>query len=225
MRASPLLVLALILAGCLAAPAIVTPTAPASAAADGFRCGAGEAVVGVGADGRLACAPALAGVSCPAGAFLQGVDPAGKPLCAVPGAPTPPPATQEVASNLRVVGVYGSRPDTTHDLDTIIVNLELSASAVPADLTKMIVRYGDGTNVATYAYASAPSFSATWIRGAGGDGVMRSGDLVELKLGLAHPLATRTPVQLSLIPETGSPLSADFKTPATYATDTTVMLR
>src|SRR5438094_9745308 len=46
-------------------------------------------------------------------------------------------ATQEVASNLKVVNVYGVRNDTStskvHKLD---LNLELSAGAVPVDLTK-----------------------------------------------------------------------------------------
>ncbi len=40
-----------------------------------------------------------------------------------------------------------------------------------------------------------------------------------------YRLATRTPVTLSLVPETGAPVSADFKTPSTYGSDLIISLR
>src|SRR5581483_111316 len=133
-------------------------------------------------------------------------------------------ATQEVASNLKVTGVYGVRNSTSADIYTINTQVELSAGALPMDLTKLIIRYSDGSNVYTYSYGS-PGFSTSWIRGTNNSGVMASGDLVQLSMNLGSTLAPRTSVQVVLIPETGSPVNADFKTPATYGTDTTITLR
>ena len=55
---------------------------------------------------------------------------------------------------------------------------------------------------------------------------MESGDLVELHFNLVTAeLVERTSVKIDLIPETGSPVAADFRTPATYSSDTSVTLR
>jgi flagellin FlaB len=133
-------------------------------------------------------------------------------------------ATQEVASNLKIAGVYGVRNSSGVNIYTINTNVELSAGALPMDLTKLIIRYSDGSNVYTYSYGS-PGFSPSWVRGTNNTGVMASGDLVQLQFNLGSLLAPRTTVQVVLIPETGSPVNADFKTPATYGTDTTLTLR
>lgn len=133
-------------------------------------------------------------------------------------------ATQEVASNLKVLNVYGTRNSSSVNIYTLNANVELAAGALPMDLTKLIIRYSDGTNVVTYPYGS-PNFSPTWIRGTNTSAVMQPGDLVQLQFNLGTLLGPRTPVQVSLIPETGSPVQADFKTPATYGTDTTITLR
>jgi flagellin FlaB len=133
-------------------------------------------------------------------------------------------ATQEVSSNLKVAGVYGIRNSTGVDLYKLKVEVELSAGALPMDLTKLIMRYSDGTHVYTYNYGY-PGFNTTWIRGTNNTGVMSSGDLVQLEVELGNTLPTRTSVQLDLVPETGTPVAADFKTPSTYATDTTITLR
>ena len=146
-------------------------------------------------------------------------------------------ATQEVASNLKVTGIYGVRNTTAKDLWDIKINVELSAGAVPMDLTKLIIRYSTGTATRNYAHedvaagladGAAPNtkFNATWIRGGGSNFVMESGDLVQLHFNLYNAeLAERTDVEVSLIPETGSPVQADFKTPATYSSDTIITLR
>jgi len=144
-------------------------------------------------------------------------------------------ATQQVASNLKVSGIYGVRNSTSDDLWDLKVNVELSAGAVPMDMQKLIVRYSTGTAATNYAYNSAAladgaasnsAFHTTWIRGTGTNAVMQPGDLVEIHWNLiSTELATRTDVQVSLIPETGSSVQADFKTPSTYGTDTIITLR
>jgi flagellin FlaB len=144
-------------------------------------------------------------------------------------------ATQEVASNLKVTGIYGVRNSSADDLWDLKLNVELSAGAVPMDLTKLVIRYSDGASTRNYAHASAAladaaasnaAFNATWVRGNGDGFVMQAGDLVQLHFNLYNgELGTRTPVEVSLIPEAGSPVAADFKTPATYSTYTIVTLR
>ena len=142
-------------------------------------------------------------------------------------------ATQEVSSNLKVLNVYGLRNGTgsTDDVQKLKINLELSAGALAIDLTKLIVRYSDGTSSYNYAYGweDGDGFNTTWIRGTNSSAVMQSGDLVEIELhtwpATATEIAERTSVELSLIPETGSAVQADFKTPATYGTNTVITLR
>ena len=147
-------------------------------------------------------------------------------------------ATQEVSSNLKVFNVYGTRDGTpaAGDIMHLQTNVGLAAGATSMDMTKLIIRYSDGTNTVNYAweaYDGTPSdaahFQATWIRG-NGDGsasnsVMLSGDLVQIILDTPAGLATRTSVSVSLIPETGSPVESDFKTPATYGSDASITLR
>jgi flagellin FlaB len=136
-------------------------------------------------------------------------------------------ATQEVSSNLKVLNVYGQRANDTSppsgDINEINITATLSAGALPMDLTKLIIRFSDGSSAATFAYND--DYNADWIRGDGTNDVMQPGDLVQLHFETPSDLATRTTVQVSLIPETGSPVSADFKTPATYGDDTTITLR
>jgi flagellin FlaB len=138
-------------------------------------------------------------------------------------------ATQEVSSNLKVLNVYGVRntsgspPAPSTDITKLKVHLELSAGALPMDLTQLIIRYSDGTNTPdNYADAETTKF---WIRGDGTNDVMQPGDLVELTLQLANTVEPRTSIEVSMIPETGSPVQADFKTPSTYGDDVIITLR
>lgn len=239
-------------AGCATNP---SPIGDADAAHAGISCPAGSSVSGFNAAGAPACAPPAAppplhaGFSCPPGEFVQGFDDAGRPRCALPSSgalpssDAPPQraqgthqeATREVASNLVVTGIYGVRNSTSLDLWDLKMNVELSAGAVPMDLTRLVIRYSDGTTTRNYARSPAPladaappsaSFNATWIRGEGADALMRSGDLVQLHFNLvSRTLAPRTYVETVLVPETGEPVAASFKTPATYSTYTIVTLR
>ena len=139
-------------------------------------------------------------------------------------------ATQEVSSNLKVVDIFGSRVDDTHDLQTIKLQLEMAAGGQPIDLTQVVLRYSDGQSVINYASATlSPSlpkmpFTLTWVRGQGTNNVMESGDLVELSFDTATELAPRTSFEVQLLPEVGSPVDLALKTPSTYYTDTTISL-
>lgn len=150
-------------------------------------------------------------------------------------------ATQEVASNIKLLSVYGHRNASTScnaydcNVDKITLAIELSAGAVPLDLTKLIVRYSDGSNTRNFNYGwqDGDGFNTTWVRGSNNSAVMQAGDLVELRFNTwnydgvitTNGIPTRTAVAISMIPETGSAVLADFKTPATYGTSTVITLR
>jgi flagellin FlaB len=147
-------------------------------------------------------------------------------------------ATQEVSSNLKIINVYGDRgAATTDNLYEFKILAELSAGALPMDLSKLIIRFSDGSTADNYVWATAednstspPKFELSCIRGdcTDSDPVMESGDLVELYFSVDDAgtgIPTRTDIQVSIIPETGSPVVADFKTPSTYGTDVVITLR
>ena len=145
-------------------------------------------------------------------------------------------ATQEVSSNLKVLNVYGIRPGTDKDINEFKINVELAAGALPVDLSKLIVRWANGTASNNYVWAATQSnsttpkqFEITCIRGSCSDSdpVMKSGDLVEIYFSMpaSSYLAPRTSVEVLLTPETGSPMQSDFKTPSTYGSDTVITLR
>src|SRR5205814_4640277 len=116
-------------------------------------------------------------------------------------------ATQEGSSNLRVVDILGTRNDTSHDIWDIKIQMELSAGGQPVDLTQLVLRYSNGTTVRNYIFGGANSYTLNWIRGAGTNNVIDSGDLVELNFNsTSGELAPRTAFEVQLIPEVGSPV-------------------
>jgi flagellin FlaB len=134
-------------------------------------------------------------------------------------------ATQEVSSNLKVVDIYGHRNLSTTNIYNITIQLTLSAGGQPVDLTQAVLRYSDGTVVRNYVYGGANTFTLTWIRGQGTNNVIESGDLVELTFNTVNAeLAPRTPFDVQIVPEVGSPVDLSLKTPSTYYTDTTISL-
>ncbi|HET6406045.1 MAG TPA: archaellin/type IV pilin N-terminal domain-containing protein [Candidatus Thermoplasmatota archaeon] len=86
-------------------------------------------------------------------------------------------------------------------------------------------------------------FTASWLRpvadntnqlGCAGKSVMKAGDLVELRFALKDnvdnagtdkTIDVRKSISVSLIPETGSSVAADFKTPATFGDADYITLR
>lgn len=136
-------------------------------------------------------------------------------------------ATHDVSSNFKVVTIYGTRTSATADIDTVHFLLELSAGAADVSLEEVVVRYSDGVNVYHYTYDVAPTFTLEWIRGDGLNNVMETGDLVDIALTLdaAAYLNERDSFEVTMVPEIGNPVYIQLATPATYGTQTTVLLR
>lgn len=135
-------------------------------------------------------------------------------------------ATQEVSSNLKVIGIRGIRNSTSADIWTLRFDLTLAAGSKDVDLNQMIIRFSDGTNVRVYSSGTSPLFTLSWIRGTGVNNVMKTGDLVQMDFNMTNAeLAPRTAVQITLIPEIGAPVDLALKTPPTYATDTTITIQ
>ena len=134
-------------------------------------------------------------------------------------------ATQEVTSNLKVVDVYGTRNNTSANIYSIKIQVQLPAGGQKLALDDMIIRYSDGEIVRHYSFATQPTYNLTWIRGLGSGNVIDSGDLVEIAFTTQDTeLAPRTPFSVQMIPAVGSPVELDLKTPPTYYTFTTLSL-
>ncbi len=144
-------------------------------------------------------------------------------------------ATAEVASNLRVIAVYGHRNNTapTVDLYNVTVNTELAAGSTPLDFANVIIRFTDGTIVRAYTHQTAAitstsgaKFNTNWIRGTGTNSVMKAGDLVEIKLNMVNDeIGERTDFELMIIPEVGAPVPLTLRTPSTYYEWKTITLK
>lgn len=144
-----------------------------------------------------------------------------------------PQPTYEV-DPLKIVAVYGERADAEADIHLLTVMIERPAYSTEVDLKTLVVRYESGEHVQSHAWNDArvtidspPSdvFSAEWTRGDGANGTMAPGDLVQLRFVPPSDLPERADVRITLVPETGRPSVAEFRTPRTYSTDTTITLR
>lgn len=137
-------------------------------------------------------------------------------------------ATQEVASNLNVVGMYGQRNSTSSNIWNVRVYLTLSAGSVPIDLNQTIVRFNDGSAIRNINHLDFVDygFTLTWIRGTGSGNVAQTGDLVELNFTMKDTeLAPRTDFDLQMVQAVGAPVQISVRTPPTYSTDTYILLK
>lgn len=135
-------------------------------------------------------------------------------------------ATADVSSNIRVNNVYGIRTTTADDISTVRLLLTLAAGSQPVDLGETIVRFSDGNNIRLYKLGDATNpFTLNWVRGAGTNNVVQSGDLVELSMTMTPNLAERTSFSLQLLHVVGAPQDLAIKTPPGYGTDLYMVLQ
>ncbi|MBW3583972.1 MAG: flagellin [Euryarchaeota archaeon] len=148
--------------------------------------------------------------------------------------------TKEVASNLIVKGVVGTRQGTTGDIHWLNVTVSLAPGAETVDLSEMIVRVNDASQALDLAYTQnaaegAGEFGAAAIRDddtsfSAATPVMNAGDLVRIEIDLnaqttPMSLSNRKEMDLTLIPEVGAAVNLAFTTPASYGSDTVIVLR
>lgn len=132
-------------------------------------------------------------------------------------------ATEEVSSNLRVIGVYGIRNSTAVDIWQLKFQLTLAAGSKDVPMDELVIRFADGNNERLYKHDTAPTFALEWVRGDGTDDVIKSGDLVELTLDMQEDtLAPNSQFELTFMPAVGAPLMASMKMPSTYSTNVVV---
>lgn len=141
-------------------------------------------------------------------------------------------ATKQVSSSFKISGIYGQRESSTADVENITIHIELAAGASMADLSRLVIRYSDGANTRNYNMTTQTepvneTWAVSWIRGDGtaSNPVMEPGDLVQLKFALPSDLAERKDVEVKLLPETGTPMTANFRTPDVYGEGKTITLR
>ncbi|HEX2022409.1 MAG TPA: archaellin/type IV pilin N-terminal domain-containing protein [Candidatus Thermoplasmatota archaeon] len=135
-------------------------------------------------------------------------------------------ATQEVSSNVKVIGIEGLRNTTSSNVYTFQLKLALAAGAQDVDLSQMILRFSDGSVVRNYQLGGAYPFTLSWIRGVGTNNVMKAGDLVELSFTrIDGEVAPRTDFELLLVPETGADVYLSVRTPPTYSDHTIILIQ
>lgn len=149
-------------------------------------------------------------------------------------------ATAEVSSNLAVIGVYGLRSQAGgtlgNDIDNVTYQTTLAAGAVPIDISTLIVRYSDGVEVRELtfdrdaAYADAATyFNATIVRDADGSfsyesPTITSGDIIKLTIYDVE-LGTNEDIAVHIVPEYGTSIRGDFRTPGSFARSVDISLR
>ena len=134
-------------------------------------------------------------------------------------------ATEDVASNFHIVGFFGTRNSTSTDIYTLKSYMELASGAKELDMSSLVVRYSDGTNVTVYSYNGTNPFQLEWLRGSNINNVIKANDLVEISFNLGSPIPPRSEIEIHFIPEKGSTVQLNARTPATYGTQTTITLR
>ncbi len=135
-------------------------------------------------------------------------------------------ATREVSSNMKVIGAYGDRASVNNGVSDIHLFLELSAGGDPLPMDEVIIRYSDGAVTEHHSAAGSPAFSLNWIRGAGTNNVLKTGDLLDLTLTpQAGELNERDEFEMMIIPESGTPVVLNFRMPATFGDALVLTLR
>lgn len=150
-------------------------------------------------------------------------------------------ATEQVASNLIVKGVYGVRPASTGNLEDLNLTLSLAPGASSVDLSQAKIMVSNGAKRLELDHAfthGQDKFVHSEIRDPKGTidttttAVMTAGGLVNLQIdlnrvdaGLGMTLGSRTSVTVMIIPEVGSPVHADFVTPPSFGSDQVIVLR
>ncbi len=149
--------------------------------------------------------------------------------------------TKEVASNLIVKGIYGTRTSSTTNIFYLNITTALAPGAESVDLSEMVIRLSDGAQIDELTYATADAagnwhvVAASELRDddsswTAASPVMTPGDLINVRInldtqGYASGLAVRKDVDMTLVPEVGAQVKADFSTPESYGTDTIIILR
>ncbi len=129
-------------------------------------------------------------------------------------------ATEEVASNLRIIGVYGLRNNTTTDVWQLKFQVTLAPGSQDVPMDQLVIRYADGQHVNLYKHNDTPGFDLEWVRGAGIDNVAKAGDLIELTIDTHGPaLAPNHEIELSFMPAVGAPVFSQLRMPATYSSN------
>jgi archaeal flagellin FlaB len=142
-------------------------------------------------------------------------------------------ATQQVASNLVLLQVTGSRADVDDDIQHVNFTLSLAPGASLVDLQQLKVRISDGSDITTFSYVDGPSdvetFNATFQRDHGDTNpVMSRGDLVSIHVDLAAnslEIEERQRVSVTFIPEVGSQLDSSFTAPLSFGSSKQILLR
>lgn len=150
----------------------------------------------------------------------------------------------QVSSNTFIRDIIGNVTDGDHDGDVEITNvswyLALAPGADEVDLENMVIRWKHGADLHDLTYNSTGAedchnltdgFCVIEVFDASGTAtsVLAGGDRVKVRLALNasrnEALEPRESVSVLFMPEVGAPVTADFKTPASFSGEDHVVLQ
>jgi len=131
-------------------------------------------------------------------------------------------ATSEVSSNLKVISIIGDRgAGLTANITTLKVYVELSAGGALIDSANMHMRYIDDKN--STLIPAAGNYSEERSMTDSSATVLSSGELAYLTVTPVN-LAPRDRSTIQIVPETGTMVLKEIRTPASYGTDRYITL-
>lgn len=126
--------------------------------------------------------------------------------------------SDEVASNLKIIEVYGNRSLTTGSLTNVTVYLQLAAGGLPINMDKIWIHWADADGVAEITKGGSPSstkYTSTFVRNEGAqDVLLQPGEMVKVHWSVT--LAEREAATVSINPDIGAQAIASFTAPSSF---------
>ena len=145
--------------------------------------------------------------------------------------------TNQVSSNLLLVGAQGERATAADPIQILHFMLSLAPGSSDVDLSQLLIQI-KGTDLSiNFAYednpASATTFNSTAVRDedgshTGATPVLNAGDLAVINVDIDAaliPMQPRDHFQVTLLPEVGVVYHADLSAPSSFGDELIVQLR
>lgn len=145
--------------------------------------------------------------------------------------------TNQVSSNLLLIGAQGERTLPTGDVEILHFMVSLAPGSSDVDLSQLMVQIKGQDASLNFAYVDGPAnathFNTTKVRDedashTGVTPVMNAGDLVLINIDINQagmPMKAREHMQVTLLPEVGVVYHADLSAPSSFGNDLIVQLR
>lgn len=129
-------------------------------------------------------------------------------------------ASNDIASNLKVMEVQGSRENGTGSITNMTVYIQLMPGGLPVEVQKLWIHFADGASTSELTYheenATTTTFTAAFPRYDGTlDTVLEQGEI--LRLDWKVSLTEREHARFTLSPEVGQQTLVEFYAPSSFS--------